>query len=106
MKTTIILIMVALIATSAMGAKVVNKPIDHPPFLVYQAYCGSTCTDAGGNACFLGFNGLGSDVIEAVPGILCIVPGETPILGLPEPGVDWTNYVSASQPGGPSDGAG
>jgi hypothetical protein len=106
MKTTIILIMVALIAisTSAMAAKVVNVPIPHPPFLVYQAYCGDTCTGVG-NQCFLGFNGLGEDVIEAVPGILCIVPGETATYGLPEPGVDWTNYVTASiEPGGPSDG--
>jgi len=100
MKTTIILILVALIATSAMAARVVNKSIEHPPFLVYQAYCGQTCTP-NINGCFQGFSGQIGDTISAVPGILCIDPGETAVKGLPEPGVDWTNYVTASQPGGP-----
>jgi len=93
MKTTIILIMVALIATSAMAARVVNVPVDHPPFLVYQAYCGRTCVE-NVNGCFQGFSGQIGDTIEAVPGILCIIPGESP-LGTPD--VDWANYVTASQ---------
>ena len=93
MKTTIILIMVALIATSAMAARVVNIPVDHPPFTVLQAYCGRTCT-ADVNGCFAGFSGQVGDTISAVPGILCIDPGDSP-LGTPD--IDWANYVTASQ---------
>jgi len=101
MKKTILLVMVALIvmAVPAMSAKVVNKPIPHPPILVYQAYCGLTCCDGtittsgtvGQVGCIdndvnLGLNGFDGDVIEAVPGILAI-----------NPGTNWSNFVSASQ---------
>jgi len=100
MKQTILLIMVALIVLSVpvMAARVVNKPLEHPCFEVYQAYCGQTCIDAGGNEVFKGLNGLGGDVIEAVPGILAINPGGT------DPAQGWPNYVSASLTSGPTDG--
>jgi len=99
MKKTILLIMVALfvLAVPAMSARIVNKPIDHPAFCVYQAYCGATCIDAG-NQVFKGLNGFGCDVIKAVPGILAINPGGFgPVNG-------WPNFVTASLPGGPVGG--
>jgi hypothetical protein len=97
MKQTILLIMVALIVLSvpAMAGRVVNKPLEHPCFEVYQAYCGNTCIDAG-NQVFQGLNGFGSDVIKAVPGVLVICPGGT------DPKNGWPNYVTASQTGGPT----
>jgi len=99
MKKTILLIMVALfiISVPAMAARVVNKPISHDPFLLYQAYCGATCVGAG-NQVNLGLNGFGADVIKAVPGVLAIDPG-----GI-DPVKGWPNFVSASLPGGPADG--
>jgi len=96
MKKTILLTLIALIVLSvpAMSARVVNKEIPHEPFCVYQAYCGQTCIEAG-NQVFKGLNGFGSDVIEAVPGVLAINPGGT------QPVNGWPNFVTASQPGGP-----
>ena len=94
MKKIIVLTMIALFVLSlpAMAAKVLNVPICHPPICVYQAYCGSTCVE-NGNQWFLGFNGLGDDVIKAVPGVLAIDPGGT------GPANGWPNFVSASQAG-------
>lgn len=100
MKKTILLIMVALfiISVPAMAARVVNKPITHECFTLYQAYCGATCPGVG-NQVFQGLNGFGEDVIEAVPGILAINPGGFgPVKG-------WPNFVTASQSGGPADGS-
>lgn len=100
--STLILTALVLAATSApcLAVRVLTKPIQHPPLLVYQAYCGETC-DGAVNAVFQGFpaNGPGDDVIEAVPGVLAIDPGGT------QPLKGWPNYVSASDPTtGPSDG--
>lgn len=95
MKKIIVLTMIALFVLSlpAMAAKVLNVPICHEPICVYQAYCGLTCPDDGSNQWFLGFNGLGADVIKAVPGVLAIDPGGT------QPAGGWPNFVSASQAG-------
>jgi len=107
MKTTIFLILVAIIAISvpAMSARVVNIPIPHEPFCVFQAYCGQTClgitdgeTATNGFLCqnhaFLGLRGPGADVITAVPGVLSIVPG-TDSADV----INWSNYVSAAAAG-------
>lgn len=78
----ILFTMIALVAMSlpAMSARVVNKPIPHSPFLVYQAYCGGIC----------GTTSNGGSVIKAVPGVLAIDPGGT------QPLNGWPNFVSAS----------
>ena len=93
MKKTIVLILVALFVISlpAMAARVINKPIPHDPICVYQAYCGLTCEEVNGNKVFQGFNGLGDDVIKAVPGVLAIDPGWV------GPANGWPNFVSAAQ---------
>ncbi|MGI6295670.1 MAG: hypothetical protein ACOX3G_06240 [Armatimonadota bacterium] len=93
MKKTIVVILIALFAISVptWAAKVLVVPYDHcdEPFVVYQAYCGATCPEAG-NQVFQGLNGFGDDVITAVPGVLAIDPGGT----CPENG--WPNFVTAS----------
>lgn len=85
MKKLIVLLTLALVVTSlpAMAARITVIPIEHPEMDVYQAYPGDS---NGTNLAFLGVNGMGADVISAVPGVLSIVPG-----------TDWSNYVSVSQ---------
>lgn len=62
---------------------------DYQSFMLKQAYPGRSCEP---NQKFAGFNGrVGSDVIEAVPGVLAIGPG----------GPMWPNYVTAAAEGKP-----
>jgi len=86
MRKVLVLVAVALLVASlpAMAAKVVNVPIPHDPFTIYQAYCGQTCSSVQGNKEFLG-TAVGADVIKAVPGVLSIVPGDA-----------WANFVTAA----------
>ena len=92
------LIAVALVFASlpAMAARVTTIPIDHDPFIVYQAYVGDSCVGPNSDgepapvpcfrmqSAFIGNLGLDGDPIAAVPGVLSIVPGD-----------NWSNYVSA-----------
>lgn len=91
------------ISASAMAGKITSTMIQHFN-QVYQAYPGSSdpckvidpcdtfLTTGATERCFLGYNGLGCDVISSVPGILCIRPGSTPT----QP---WANYILAAQAG-------
>lgn len=83
MRTHLALLAVALTVASlpCMAARLTTMPIQHPEMLVYQAYPGDS---NGNNRASLGQNGLGDDVISAVPGILSIIPGSY-----------WENFVSA-----------
>jgi len=84
MKKCLVLIAVALLvaAVPAMAARVTSVPITHEVAQVYQAYDGdSNRSDRE----FLGYNGVGADVITAVPGVLSIVPG-----------TNWSNFVGAA----------
>jgi len=94
MRKATILIVVALfvLALPSMAARVTVNPIPHPPFPVFQAYCGSTCEGVG-NQVFAGLE-TGSDVIDAVPGVLAICPGGAEVGTPPEFVIDWENYVS------------
>lgn len=99
----IILLVLALtlaLSVSAMAARITSTMIQHFE-QVFQAYPGSSgyvddsSTMNGGlpaEGCFLGYLGLGDDVITSVPGILCIEPGST----YEQP---WANYLLAAQEG-------
>jgi hypothetical protein len=76
-----------VLATSAQAARVAVNPITHPNMTVYQAYPGNS---GGTNLSFRGYNGLGTDVIAAVPGVLSI-----------ESGGNWANYIGAAYAGIP-----
>lgn len=88
MKKTLLLLMAISVLCSApvFAAKIQSTAITHLE-QVYQATPGNS---EGNSSEFLGYNGLGSDVITSVPGVLCIDPqadGATP----------WANFIGAAQ---------
>jgi len=92
----IILLVLALtlvLSVSAMAARITST-MKQNYNTVFQAYPGCSVIEDDdyepAEACFLGYLGLGDDVISSVPGILCIDPGHTP----EQP---WANYISAAQ---------
>jgi len=85
-KLMLVVVVVSLIASAAFAGRVLVQPIEHPCSTVFEAYPGDS---NGTDLEFLGYKGLGADVIQAVPGVLSIVPG-------PE---CWANYVKAAQAG-------
>jgi hypothetical protein len=76
---------IMILAAPAMAQRVVTVPIVHDTQYVFQAYPGDS---NGTNLSFMGYAGMGCDVITAVPGILSIVPGDR-----------WANFVGAAQAG-------
>lgn len=83
MKRLVLLAAVALLALSvpAMAARTLVQNYEHPCVPVFQAYAGNS---GGADACFAGAATAG-DAIKAVPGVLCIVPGD-----------NWANFVAAA----------
>jgi len=79
-KKLLVLIAVVLIAMPVMAGRIqVQNVIDHqPPADMFQAYAGDS------NGTDLSFGGTPADVIEAVPGVLKLVPG-----------AKWTNFVTS-----------
>ncbi len=82
-KSLALMALLLLVAVHAMAARVASVPITHDLEFVYQAYEGDS---NGTDLEFLGYLGTGEDVINAVPGVLSIVPGE-----------NWSNFVGAAQ---------
>ncbi len=87
----LLVLCIVLAAAPAMAARVASTPVVHN-MDVYQAYPGCSLvrdTDQAANRCWQGYHGNseGSETINAVPGILCIDPGDNA----------WCNYVAAAQ---------
>lgn len=84
MKKSLVLIALLLLVTlPAMAARVQVLPVNNDTEFVYQAYEGSS---NGANTAFAGYATDSCDVINAVPGVLSIVPGN-----------NWANFVGAAQ---------
>lgn len=83
-KSLLLIALMLLVAVPAMAARVSAVPVTHgDPILVLQAYQGDS---DGNNVSFKGYAGPGDEVIDAVPGVLSIVPGD-----------NWANFVGAAQ---------
>jgi hypothetical protein len=86
MKKILIAMAILLVAVPVMAAKVAEVPVTNPTNFVFQAYPGDS---DGTDLQYLGYAGLGEDVITAVPGVLQIVPGP-----------NWANFVRVTTPAG------
>lgn len=82
-KSLALIALMLLIAIPAMAARVASIPITHETQFVFQAYDGDS---EGTDLEFAGYLGTEEDVIDAVPGVLSITPGE-----------NWSNFVGAAQ---------
>lgn len=82
-KSLALIALLLLVAIPAMAARVASIPITHEMEFVYQCYEGDSNET---NLAFQGYEGTNGDVIEAVPGVLSIIPGE-----------NWENFVGAAQ---------
>jgi hypothetical protein len=76
-----------VLSLPVMAGKVTQVNITHPVITLFQAY---EAPDSAGAQCILGYNGFGDFTVTAVPGILCI-----------DPGVNWSNFISAPSSVGP-----
>jgi len=82
-KSLALIALLLIIAVPAMAARVQTIPITHEMEFVYQCYEGDSNET---NLEFRGYEGTGDDVINAVPGVLSIVPGD-----------NWENFIGAAQ---------
>lgn len=82
-KKALVLVALAImvVALPASAARFATPTVDHGTAYVYQCYW--SCPS--GASCFAGYAGFGAPTVNAVPGILCIDPGQ-----------DWKNFVTVA----------